>query len=138
MMRTPPTSHSPGRAAPEVGSSARSPLAVVLLALVRGYQQVVSPWLPPRCRFYPTCSGYAIDALRERGALVGFVLAGYRLLRCNPWARGGVDHVPHRGERWPSWDGVVDHRTETGSAVDPDRPGHLDRPGHPGHPDHTA
>lgn len=89
----------------------RSPLAVVLLGLVRGYQRWISPLFPPRCRFYPSCSSYAVEALRTRGAFVGGTLAAYRLVRCNPWARGGVDHVPRPGERWPSWDGVIDHRT---------------------------
>lgn len=89
----------------------------VLVVLVRGYQRIISPWLPARCRFYPSCSGYAVDALRSRGAAVGLVLAVYRVLRCNPWARGGVDQVPFRGERWPSWDGVIDHRS-----LDPDPP----------------
>lgn len=101
----------------ETSASERSTsvLAGPLVFLVRGYQRVISPWLPARCRFYPSCSGYAVDALRTRGAAVGLTLAIYRVLRCNPWARGGVDHVPYRGERWPSWDGVVDHR-----APDPD------------------
>ncbi|PFG21152.1 membrane protein insertion efficiency factor YidD [Serinibacter salmoneus] len=71
------------------------------------YQKVISPWFPQQCRFYPSCSNYAVQAIRERGALIGPVLAGYRVLRCNPWARGGVDVPPHRGQRWPSWDGVV-------------------------------
>lgn len=84
----------------------------LLVAFVRWYQRVVSPMFPARCRFYPSCSHYAVDALRERGAGIGLVLAAYRLLRCNPFARGGVDHVPFAGERWASWDGVVDHRTE--------------------------
>lgn len=88
------------------------PVASGLLVLVRTYQRAISPLMPARCRFYPSCSHYAVDALRERGAAVGVVLAAYRLVRCHPWARGGVDHVPHRGERWASWDGVVDHRTE--------------------------
>ncbi|MBN8882965.1 putative membrane protein insertion efficiency factor [Salana multivorans] len=88
-----------------------SPAAAALLGLVRGYQRTISPLFPPRCRFYPSCSHYAVDALRERGAATGTVLAAYRLLRCNPFARGGVDHVPFRGERWASWDGVVDHRS---------------------------
>jgi putative membrane protein insertion efficiency factor len=47
----------------------------------------------PRCKYYPTCSQYALDALREFGLLRGLVLAGWRLLRCNPWSMGGVDHA---------------------------------------------
>lgn len=91
--------------------------ARLLTAVVRGYQKVLSPLLGPRCRFYPSCSAYAVDALRERGAAVGFVLAAYRVLRCNPWARGGVDVVPRRGQRWPSWDGVVPPEHGPGSVT---------------------
>lgn len=67
-----------------------------LVALVRGYQLFVSPLLGPRCRFYPSCSTYAIQALRRHGPLRGLVLASWRLLRCNPWNRGGIDPVPPR------------------------------------------
>jgi uncharacterized protein len=77
----------------------RNPLTWLLLGLVRAYQAVVSPWLPPSCKYYPSCSAYAVTALRRHGALKGAVLAAWRLLRCNPWSRGGVDHVPQRG-RW--------------------------------------
>lgn len=70
------------------------PLAWVLLMLVRGYQLIVSPWIPPRCRFYPSCSAYAVTALRRHGALRGSWLAARRLGRCHPWNPGGVDHVP--------------------------------------------
>ncbi|MCK6210372.1 membrane protein insertion efficiency factor YidD [Georgenia sp. EYE_87] len=77
----------------------RNPLTWLLLGLVRVYQAVVSPWLPPSCKYYPSCSAYAVTALRRHGALKGTALAGWRLLRCNPWSRGGVDHVPPRG-RW--------------------------------------
>ncbi|GMA33086.1 membrane protein insertion efficiency factor YidD [Litorihabitans aurantiacus] len=79
-----------------------------LTGLVRIYQKVLSPLLGPRCRFYPSCSAYAVDAIRERGAATGVVLATYRVLRCNPWARGGVDFPPARGEAWPGWDGALD------------------------------
>jgi uncharacterized protein len=61
--------------------------------LVRGYQLLMSPLLPARCKFYPSCSQYALDALREQGLLRGLVLAGWRLLRCNPWSHGGVDYA---------------------------------------------
>ena len=57
------------------------------------YRSVISPLLPPRCRYYPTCSRYAVDAVREYGLMRGFVLAGWRVLRCNPFSAGGVDHV---------------------------------------------
>jgi uncharacterized protein len=61
--------------------------------LVRGYRSLVSPLLAPRCKYHPTCSQYALDALREWGFARGTVLAGWRLLRCNPWSDGGVDHA---------------------------------------------
>jgi len=64
----------------------------VVLAPIRFYQRFVSPALPSRCRYYPTCSQYAVEAIRRYGVLRGLVLAGWRLLRCNPWSHGGVDH----------------------------------------------
>ena len=61
--------------------------------VVRGYGVLVSPLLGPRCKYHPTCSQYALDALREYGFLRGCVLTAWRLLRCNPWSHGGVDYV---------------------------------------------
>ena len=72
-------------------------LARIAIAPIRLYQVVVSPLLGPRCRYYPTCSAYAIDAIRAFGILRGSVLAGWRLLRCNPWSRGGLDPVASQG-----------------------------------------
>ncbi len=60
---------------------------------IRAWQLVVSPLLGPRCRYYPSCSEYAVGAVRRYGILRGLVLAGWRLLRCNPWSHGGVDFV---------------------------------------------
>jgi hypothetical protein len=57
------------------------------------YQRFVSPALPQRCKYEPTCSRYAVDAIRDYGILRGLVLAGWRLLRCNPWSHGGYDPV---------------------------------------------
>lgn len=74
----------------------RNPLTWLLLGVVRAYQLIVSPWLPPTCKYYPSCSAYAVTALRRHGALRGTALAAWRLLRCNPWSNGGVDHVPPR------------------------------------------
>jgi uncharacterized protein len=71
--------------------------SLVLVALIRGWQLVVSPWYGPTCRFYPSCSSFAIEALRRHGAVKGSGLAAWRLLRCNPWNPGGVDPVPLRG-----------------------------------------
>ena len=66
----------------------------VLLGLLWLYQHVVSPLTPPACRYYPSCSQYAVIAIRRHGALRGTWLAGRRLLRCHPWTPGGVDDVP--------------------------------------------
>ena len=65
-----------------------------LIALVRGYRLLLSPWVGQSCRFAPTCSVYAIQALERHGALVDSGLAGWRILRCNPWCHGGCDEVP--------------------------------------------
>jgi uncharacterized protein len=71
-----------------------SPLARMLTLAVRGYQLVLSPLLGPRCRFYPSCSAYAVQAISRHGAIRGSWLAARRLLHCHPWNPGGVDHVP--------------------------------------------
>jgi uncharacterized protein len=64
------------------------------IGLVRLYQLLVSPLLPANtCKYHPSCSQYAIDALRKHGFVVGSAKAGWRLLRCNPWSRGGVDYA---------------------------------------------
>ena len=70
----------------------------LLIVLVRGYQRFISPGLPPSCRFYPSCSQYALEALQRHGALKGTLLAARRLTRCHPFNPGGDDPVP---ERWP-------------------------------------
>jgi putative membrane protein insertion efficiency factor len=68
--------------------------AHVLIAPIRFYQRFITPYTPATCRYYPTCSAYAVTALRTRGAFVGTGLTIWRLLRCNPWSSGGIDHVP--------------------------------------------
>lgn len=60
---------------------------------MRAYQRVISPLIAPRCKYYPTCSNYAVEAVQTYGVLRGSVLAAWRLLRCNPWSDGGFDHV---------------------------------------------
>ena len=71
-------------------------MLAVVLAPLRFYSRFVSPGLPRRCKYEPTCSAYAQDAVRELGIVRGTVVAGCRLLRCNPWSHGGVDHVADR------------------------------------------
>ena len=66
----------------------------LLLLLVRFYQYAISPMLPPRCRYTPTCSQYAVEALQKHGALKGGWLAAKRIGRCHPWGRSGHDPVP--------------------------------------------
>mgnify|MGYP000728306981 FL=1 len=68
--------------------------AGIVLLLIRGYQLVLSPLLGPRCRFYPTCSQYAIEAISRYGILKGAILSFKRLLKCHPFHPGGVDPVP--------------------------------------------
>jgi uncharacterized protein len=70
-----------------------SALRGVVLGPIRLYQRVISPALPARCKYHPTCSQYAVSAVRRYGVLRGLVLAAWRLLRCNPWSHGGVDFV---------------------------------------------
>ncbi len=76
---------SPGRASRVARNVAIAPILV--------YRHVLSPLLPRRCKYEPTCSRYAVEAVREYGILRGLVLAGWRLLRCNPWSYGGYDPV---------------------------------------------
>ncbi len=66
----------------------------LLTLLIRGYRILISPFLGNHCRFYPSCSHYALDAIEHHGALKGSWLAGARLLRCHPWHPGGYDPVP--------------------------------------------
>ncbi len=66
----------------------------LLMLPIRIYRRFISPLFPPCCRYYPTCSKYALDAIEKFGAVRGGYLGICRLLRCHPWARGGVDEVP--------------------------------------------
>jgi uncharacterized protein len=65
----------------------------IAVAPIVVYRRMVSPLIPPRCKYYPSCSEYAIQAISEFGILRGLVLAGWRLLRCNPFSHGGFDPV---------------------------------------------
>jgi putative membrane protein insertion efficiency factor len=81
----------------------------LLVYLVRGYQLAISPFLGANCRFYPTCSHYAIEAVEQHGALKGCMLAARRLAKCHPWHPGGVDPVPANGA------GQTSERAECGA-----------------------
>ncbi len=79
-------------------------LSMVLVGGIRGYQRFLSPFRGPTCRYYPSCSAYALGAVRTHGPIKGFLLSVGRLARCNPWSPGGIDHVPDKG----SWHGGKD------------------------------
>ena len=66
----------------------------LLLGAITGYRGLISPYLATSCRFYPTCSAYAYEAIERHGALAGLRLSIRRLARCHPWCRGGYDPVP--------------------------------------------
>ncbi len=82
-----------------------APFRWILLGVIKVYQVTLSGWLGGQCKFYPTCSHYAQDAIRVHGALKGSLMAAWRIARCGPFTDGGVDHVPPRG---PSGAGVYD------------------------------
>ena len=67
-----------------------------IIKLINGYRYLVSPWLGNHCRFYPTCSSYAVTAIERFGVLRGSAMAITRLLRCHPWSPGGIDQVPEK------------------------------------------
>jgi len=66
----------------------------LFIGLVRLYQLIISPWMPSRCRYHPTCSQYSIEAFKKHGAFKGLWLTIKRIGRCHPWSKGGYDPVP--------------------------------------------
>lgn len=80
-------------------SSSAAALRAPLLVVIAGYRRWISPLLPPACRFHPSCSQYAADAIARHGAVRGSALAARRLARCHPWCAGGVDPVPPKRSR---------------------------------------
>ncbi len=83
------------RLAAPVAAVPRLMRELFLLPLL-AYQRLISPALPPRCRYYPSCSSYAIQAVRELGVIRGTVVGAWRVVRCNPWSDGGVDELSDR------------------------------------------
>jgi len=78
-----------------MGSGGENGLRKLMIALIRGYQRYLSPWKRYGiCKYYPTCSQYAIEAIEKYGAWRGGLLAAWRVLRCNPFSKGGYDPVP--------------------------------------------
>ena len=72
----------------------KTPLQAIFILLIRGYQRFISPLLPPTCRYSPSCSHYGVEALKKHGVFKGSWLTISRILRCNPWTKGGYDPVP--------------------------------------------
>ena len=77
-------------------------MRLILQTLIRGYQLIISPWIGPRCRFYPSCSHYAHEAIAVHGAARGTWLTLRRLGRCHPWHPGGLDPVPSKHAPHPN------------------------------------
>ncbi|AWD64657.1 MULTISPECIES: membrane protein insertion efficiency factor YidD [Priestia] len=71
-------------------------IAKLLLLLIKGYQKGISPFLPARCRFYPTCSQYGVESIKRFGAVKGSYLTIKRILKCHPFHPGGIDEVPEK------------------------------------------
>jgi hypothetical protein len=85
------------------------PARALLIGMIRLYRATLSGWLGGQCRFYPSCSHYAEDAIRTHGATKGAVLASWRVLRCNPFGRGGIDHVP-AARRQAAYEAIIPNR----------------------------
>jgi putative membrane protein insertion efficiency factor len=83
------------RSEPALATASRLLREAFLLPL-HAYRWLISPNLKPRCRYYPSCSSYAVQAVRELGVIRGTVLAVWRVVRCNPWSPGGVDELSDR------------------------------------------
>lgn len=74
-------------------------MSFIFIKIIRLYQILISPMFPPSCRFYPTCSNYSIEAFRTHGFFYGFYLSTKRILKCNPFFKGGIDEVPLKKEK---------------------------------------
>ncbi len=90
----------------------------LLIGLVRAYQLLLSPWVGGQCRFAPTCSQYAIEALRRHGAAQGSYLGAMRIARCHPWCEGGPDPVPTVFS-WAAWRRTQDPDADVASGQKP-------------------
>jgi uncharacterized protein len=87
--------------------AAGAPARTLLIWSIRLYRATLSGWLGGQCRFYPTCSHYAEDAIRTHGAIIGSGLTAWRILRCNPFGKGGIDHVPAPHRTHSAYDAVI-------------------------------
>jgi len=99
---------------------AGTPVRWALLVLIRTYELTLSAWFGGQCRFFPSCSQYAQEAIRVHGAFRGSALAAWRLLRCGPFTRGGFDPVPAPRPRHPTYEAVIPNvHASRASGVDP-------------------
>ena len=87
----------------------------VLVGLIRGYQILLSPRIGQVCRYYPTCSHYGLEAVKAHGAGKGSLLAAWRVLRCHPWATGGIEYIPAKGS-WANRE-VIENSTNNDRQV---------------------
>jgi putative membrane protein insertion efficiency factor len=106
-----------------LGATVGRVFRLLLTGLIVGYRTLLSPLLGPRCRFHPSCSTYALEAIRVHGAAKGTALATWRVCRCNPWNAGGVDRVPDKGRWTPEPYVSLESGTDPGTTpTGPDRP----------------
>ena len=93
-MSRPTFAYNAAASAPRAASPSgpRALVRALIAAPIVAYRTVISPAIPRRCKYEPTCSRYAVEAIRELGVVRGLVLAAWRLVRCNPWSHGGVDY----------------------------------------------
>jgi putative membrane protein insertion efficiency factor len=91
----------------EVTWALGAPVRVALIGLIRLYRLSLAGWMGGQCRFYPSCSHYAEEAIRVHGAARGSALAGWRIARCGPFTDGGVDHVPPAQRAHPKYEVVI-------------------------------
>lgn len=71
-------------------------ISVPFICLIKLYKRFISPLKAPCCRYYPSCSAYAVGAFKKHGIIKGAILSAWRILRCNPWSDGGIDYVPDK------------------------------------------
>ncbi len=95
--------------------TAGAPARAMVTGLIRLYRATLSGWLGGQCRFYPTCSHYAEEAIRAHGALKGTGLALWRILRCNPFGAGGIEQVPGTAPSSDEYDAIIPSVTERAS-----------------------
>lgn len=94
----------------------------IALLLIKFYRKCISPFFPAKCKYYPTCSSYAMIAFRKFGFFRGLLLSVWRIMRCNPWSPGGIDNVPEKftlRTRKMQFDGIFDN-SDTENCVDED------------------